>query len=94
MISVTDALQTVLNASKRLPPISVSLHDALGKVLAQTIHASDPLPPYPASIKVLFLSILLPRFFFLIFLIISHLTNKKTKRARAWAYWNRTVTRL
>ncbi|KAK2431297.1 molybdopterin biosynthesis CNX1 protein / molybdenum cofactor biosynthesis enzyme CNX1 (CNX1) [Trifolium repens] len=51
MISVTDALQTVLNASKRLPPISVSLHDALGKVLAQNIHASDPLPPYPASTK-------------------------------------------
>jgi hypothetical protein len=93
MISVTDALQTVLNASKRLPPISVSLHDALGKVLAQNIHASDPLPPYPASTKVLFLSNFLPRFFFL---IISHLitNNKKTKRARAWAYWNRTVTRL
>jgi len=52
MISVTDALETVLNAAKRLPPISVSLHEALGKVLAQNVHAVDPLPPYHASVKV------------------------------------------
>lgn len=52
MISVTHALETVLNAAKRLPPISVSLHEALGKVLAQNVHAVDPLPPYPASVKV------------------------------------------
>lgn len=51
MISVTDALETVLNAAKRLPPISVSLHEALGKVLAQNVRAVDPLPPYPASVK-------------------------------------------
>lgn len=51
MISVTHALETVLNAAKRLPPISVSLHEALGKVLAQNVHAVDPLPPYPASVK-------------------------------------------
>ncbi|KAK7300349.1 hypothetical protein RJT34_11193 [Clitoria ternatea] len=51
MISVTDALQTVLNVSKRLPPLTVPLHDALGKVLAQPVLAPDPLPPYPASVK-------------------------------------------
>lgn len=51
MISVIDALQTVLNASKRLPPLTLPLHDALGKVLAQDVRATDPLPPYPASVK-------------------------------------------
>ncbi|XP_061338167.1 molybdopterin biosynthesis protein CNX1 [Gastrolobium bilobum] len=51
MISVADALQTILNVSKRLPPVTVSLHDALGKVLAQDVRAPDPLPPYPASVK-------------------------------------------
>ncbi|CAL0317576.1 unnamed protein product [Lupinus luteus] len=51
MISVNDALNTVLTICERLPPITVSLHDALGKVLAQDILAPDPLPPYPASVK-------------------------------------------
>ncbi|KAK7385851.1 hypothetical protein VNO78_31774 [Psophocarpus tetragonolobus] len=51
MISVVDALQTVLNASKRLPPLTLPLHEALGKVLAQDVRALDPLPPYPASVK-------------------------------------------
>jgi len=64
MISVTHALETVLNAAKRLPPISVSLHEALGKVLAQNVHAVDPLPPYPASVKVRFYYLLLPSFLF------------------------------
>lgn len=52
MISVNDALQTVLTASKRLSPIILPLHDSLGKVLAQDVRAPDPLPPYPASSKV------------------------------------------
>ncbi|KAL2316957.1 hypothetical protein Fmac_030833 [Flemingia macrophylla] len=51
MIPVIDALQTVLNASKRLPPVTVPLHEALGKVLAQDIRAPQPHPPYPASVK-------------------------------------------
>ncbi|KAK7320512.1 hypothetical protein VNO77_30051 [Canavalia gladiata] len=51
MISVIDALQTVLSVSKRLPPVTLPLHDALGKVLAQDVCAVDPLPPYPASVK-------------------------------------------
>ncbi|KVI08071.1 MoeA, C-terminal, domain IV [Cynara cardunculus var. scolymus] len=51
MISVEEALGIVVNVSKRLPPVTVPIHDALGKVLAQDIRAPDPLPPYPASIK-------------------------------------------
>lgn len=51
MISVDEALGIVLDVSKRLPPVTVPIYDALGKVLAQDIRASDPLPPYPASIK-------------------------------------------
>ncbi|KAI9082381.1 hypothetical protein K1719_035804 [Acacia pycnantha] len=51
MISVSDALQTVLNASRRLPAVTVPLLDALGKVLADDVRAPDPLPPFPASVK-------------------------------------------
>ncbi|KAJ4850811.1 calnexin Cnx1 [Turnera subulata] len=51
MISPQEALQIVLNVAPRLPPVTVPLHDALGKVLAQDIRAPDPLPPYPASVK-------------------------------------------
>ncbi|KAI3746764.1 hypothetical protein L6452_09203 [Arctium lappa] len=51
MISVEEALGIVVNVSKRLPPVTVPIHDALGKVLAQDIRAPDPLPPYPASVK-------------------------------------------
>lgn len=52
MISVEEALEIVISASKhRLQPVTVSINDAIGKVLAQDIRAPDPLPPYPASIK-------------------------------------------
>ncbi|KAJ0087353.1 hypothetical protein Patl1_07154 [Pistacia atlantica] len=51
MISAEEALQTVLRVGQRLPPISLPLHEAPGKVLAQDIRAPDPLPPYPASVK-------------------------------------------
>ncbi|XP_011043834.1 PREDICTED: molybdopterin biosynthesis protein CNX1 isoform X1 [Populus euphratica] len=51
MISAEEALQTILKVAQRLPPVSVPLHDALGKVLAEDIRAPDPLPPYPASVK-------------------------------------------
>lgn len=46
-----EALGIVVNVSKRLPQVTVPIHDALGKVLAQDIRAPDPLPPYPASVK-------------------------------------------
>lgn len=52
MLSSEEALNIVLNVAQRLPPITVSLHEALGKVLAEDIRAPDPLPPYPASVKV------------------------------------------
>lgn len=52
MIPAEEALQIVLRVAQRLPPVSVPLHEALGKVLAEDITAPDPLPPYPASIKV------------------------------------------
>lgn len=51
MISVEEALQTVLNVAQRLQPLNVPIYDALGKVLAEDIRAPDPLPPYPASMK-------------------------------------------
>ncbi|XLR29812.1 hypothetical protein HN51_049683 [Arachis hypogaea] len=51
MISISDAFKAVLTAANRLPPVTLPLHDALGKVLAQDVLAPDPLPPYPASVK-------------------------------------------
>ncbi|XP_040949309.1 molybdopterin biosynthesis protein CNX1 isoform X3 [Gossypium hirsutum] len=51
MIPVDEALQIVLSVAQKLPPVTVPLHQALGKVLAQDIVPPDPLPPYPASIK-------------------------------------------
>lgn len=52
MIPTEEALRIVLSVSERLPPVVVSLQEALGKVLAEDIRAPDPLPPYPASVKV------------------------------------------
>ena len=52
MVSVDEALKIVLGVAQRLPPITMPLQDALGKVLAEDVRAPDPLPPYPASIKV------------------------------------------
>ncbi|KAJ8762727.1 hypothetical protein K2173_012219 [Erythroxylum novogranatense] len=51
MISADEALQIVLRVAQHLPPVALPLHDGLGKVLAEDILASDPSPPYPASIK-------------------------------------------
>ncbi|KAK9280583.1 hypothetical protein L1049_014277 [Liquidambar formosana] len=51
MIPAEEALQIVLSVAQRLPPVTVPLHEALGKVLADDIRAPDPLPPYPASVK-------------------------------------------
>ncbi|KAF3652592.1 Molybdopterin biosynthesis protein CNX1 [Capsicum annuum] len=51
MISVDEALEIVLNVAQRLPPVTLPIHDILGKILAEDITAPDPLPPYPASIK-------------------------------------------
>ncbi|KAL6527869.1 calnexin Cnx1 [Orobanche minor] len=51
MLSVEQALEIVLEVAQRLPPVTVPIHEALGKILAQDVAAPDPLPPYPASIK-------------------------------------------
>ncbi|KAL8129985.1 hypothetical protein V2J09_019140 [Rumex salicifolius] len=51
MISVDSALETVLTVARRLEPVTVSLYEALNRILAEEIRAPDPLPPYPASIK-------------------------------------------
>ncbi|GKV28745.1 hypothetical protein SLEP1_g37757 [Rubroshorea leprosula] len=51
MISAEEALCKVLSVAQRLPPVTVPLLEALGKVLAEDIRAPDPLPPYPASVK-------------------------------------------
>jgi gephyrin len=53
MISADKALQTVLSVAQRLHSVTVPLHDAFGKVLAEDVYAPDPLPPYPASVKVI-----------------------------------------
>ena len=52
MLSVDEALRLVLRVAQRLPRVTVPLHESLGKVLADDVTAPDPLPPYPASIKV------------------------------------------
>lgn len=57
LLSAEEALQIVLKVVQRLPPVTVPLHDALGKVLAEDIRAGEPLPAFPASIKVIVSSI-------------------------------------
>lgn len=51
MLAVADALEIVLAQAQPLAPVSVNLADATGLVLAKTVIASDPLPPFPASVK-------------------------------------------
>lgn len=51
MLSVEDATHIVLSITKCLEPVTVQLHEALGLILATDLHAPDPLPPYPASVK-------------------------------------------
>ncbi|XP_062015253.1 molybdopterin biosynthesis protein CNX1-like isoform X2 [Rosa rugosa] len=51
LLFMEAALEIVLRVIQRLPPVTVPLHDALEKVLAEDIRAGDPLPPFSASIK-------------------------------------------
>jgi molybdenum cofactor synthesis domain-containing protein len=46
MISITEAIQIVLQHSPRLTVESVALTDALGRILAQDIVADSDLPPF------------------------------------------------
>ncbi|KAG9457381.1 hypothetical protein H6P81_001889 [Aristolochia fimbriata] len=51
ILPVDGALQVVLSVARRLQPVAVPLHDALGMILAEDIRAAEPLPPYRASVK-------------------------------------------
>lgn len=51
MLSVADALATVLAQSPRLQPKTVSLDIANGHILAEDVMAQEALPPFPASVK-------------------------------------------
>lgn len=51
LLPVADALATVLAQAQPLPPESVPLGRALGRILAADIQAAEPLPPFPASVK-------------------------------------------
>ena len=52
MISIPEAQRIVLQHTQVTQPREVGLQDALGRVLAHDVHAQEPLPPFPASIKV------------------------------------------
>jgi len=52
LVTVPQATRIILSIAKRLSPVTVPLHDALGAILAEDIVAPEPLPPFPASIKV------------------------------------------
>lgn len=52
LLPISEATQIILKTAKRLEPVSVSLDKALGTILAEDVHAPEPLPPFPASIKV------------------------------------------
>lgn len=52
MISIPEAQNTVLQETHTLPSQTVDLSHAIGCNLAEDILAPEPLPPFPASIKV------------------------------------------
>eukprot|EP00959_Pyramimonas_sp_CCMP1952_P242882 5076912-Pyramimonas_sp.AAC.1 len=51
-IPIAEATYVVLSQARVLPTKTVSLEDAQGYILAKPAHAPEPLPPFPASIKV------------------------------------------
>ncbi|XP_076442878.1 gephyrin-like [Babylonia areolata] len=51
LVQVDQAVATVLQHAALLNVVPVQLADALGYYLAEDVHATDPLPPFPASIK-------------------------------------------
>ena len=51
MLAVADALATVLSFAEPLPVQTLDLPLALGLILAETVSAPTPLPPFPASVK-------------------------------------------
>lgn len=51
MISVDEALKIVLEHAQPLGAEEIGLRECLCRFLADDVHAIDPLPPFPASIK-------------------------------------------
>jgi gephyrin len=51
MLSVEDALAVVLARTAPLPAYTIPARRGLGHILAADIRASQPLPPFPASVK-------------------------------------------
>jgi hypothetical protein len=52
MLSIAEAQETVLKAVSTLGSQKLKITDAVGQILAQDVRAQEPLPPFPASIKV------------------------------------------
>lgn len=50
MVSVEDALAIILSQVAPLPAELTPLHDALGRVLAEDVHAPAAQPPFPAAV--------------------------------------------
>lgn len=53
MVSIPEAQSTVLREVSALQAVTVPLQEAVGLVLAGDVVAAEPLPPFPASIKVI-----------------------------------------
>ena len=53
MISIPEAQKIVLAETERLPGVSIPLSEAQGRILAEDVQAQEDVPPFPASIKVL-----------------------------------------
>ncbi|XP_005090817.2 gephyrin [Aplysia californica] len=51
MLSVEEAVGKVMDNATVLHSEAVDIKDALGRTLARSVCAADPLPPFPASIK-------------------------------------------
>jgi len=49
MISVEEAIDLVLQAVHPLQPVHVPFYETLGLVLAEDVHASEPMPPFRAA---------------------------------------------
>lgn len=49
MIPVEEAIDIILQAVHPLQPVCVSFNDALGLVLAEDVHAAEPMPPFRAA---------------------------------------------
>jgi len=49
MIPVEEAIDIILQAVQPLQPVRVPFHDALGLVLAEDVHAAEPMPPFRAA---------------------------------------------